>query len=337
MKLTKAVAILTGVTLLMASAGCGAKPTAASSPAITSGSSTVSNWKWERKIEIVCPWGAGGPADMTLRAFTAELEKEVGVPIVVNNKSGAGGSTGVEFATKQPADGYTYLLCTPSPMLAQINGSSMLDVYGSIVPVTRLVHDTNIFVTGKNAPFKTFEELQKYIDANPSKVKCGVMAVTGLDGLTLEQIFDGKVEAVAYNEAPELSAAIIGGHIDLAIAGPAECMALVQSGDMVPLMVCAEQRMTTPEYKDVPSSKELGINAFIGPYRGIFAKTGTPEEAIAAFEAAAEKAVKSKGFQDWAASQGLDQRPGYQNRADFKATWDSDYKMLTDLVAEAQK
>lgn len=292
-----------------------------------------SEWKFERKIEIVCPWGAGGAADMTLRAFTSALEKEIDVPIVINNKSGAGGSTGVEFASKQPADGYTFLLCTPSPLLAQINGSSDLDVYGSIEPVTKLVHDINIIVTGKDSPYQTFEELSAYIEQNPGKVKCGVMAVTGLDGLTVQQIFGDKVETIAYNEGPEMNAAIIGGHLDLAVAGPSDCMALVQSGDMKPLLVAAEQRMNVPEYKDVPCTGELGIEAYLGPYRGIFVRKGTPEEAIKAFEAAAEKAANSKEFTDWMAAQGLNQRPGYQNREDFKATWDEDYKLLTDLVA----
>lgn len=295
-------------------------------------SAGASGWEFERKVEIVCPWGAGGAADITLRAFTAELEKELNVPIVINNKSGAGGSTGVEFAMKQPADGYTFLLCTPSPLLAQINGSSDLDVYGSIEPVTKLVHDINIIVTGKDSPYQTFEELMAFIDANPGKVKCGVMAVTGLDGLTVEQIFGDKVETIAYNEGPEMNAAIIGGHLDLAVAGPSDCMALVQSGDMRPLLVAAEQRMTVPEYKDVPCTGELGIDAYLGPYRGIFAKKGTPEEAIAAFEAAAAKAANSPAFKEWMVEQGLDQRPGYQNREDFKATWDQDYKLLTELV-----
>ncbi|UOX71197.1 tripartite tricarboxylate transporter substrate binding protein [Enterocloster bolteae] len=330
-----------GIVLAMTLAGCQAKnaetPASKESQAQagqvdSQDAESAAGWEFERKIEIVCPWGAGGAADITLRAFTAELEKELDVPIVINNKSGAGGTTGVEFAMKQPADGYTFLLCTPSPLLAQINGSTELDVYGGIEPVTRLVHDINIIVTGKDSPYQTFEELMAYIDANPGKVKCGVMAVTGLDGLTVEQIFGDKVETIAYNEGPEMNAAIIGGHLDLAVAGPSDCMALVQSGDMRPLLTAAEQRMTVPEYKDVPCTKELGIDAYLGPYRGIFVKKGTPEEAIAAFEAAAKKAADSQEFKQWMTEQGLDQRPGYQNRAEFKETWDKDFSLLTELV-----
>ena len=91
-----------------------------------SGSTGGDGFKFQRKIEIVCPWGAGGGADTTVRQFATQLEKELGQSVVVNNVSGAGGVSGVQYAIQQPADGYTWLLCTPSPMLAQITGATGL-------------------------------------------------------------------------------------------------------------------------------------------------------------------------------------------------------------------
>ena len=79
-------------------AGCG-------NSGSSGGSADNGEWKWERKVEIICPWGTGGGADTTVRTFATALEKELGVSVVVNNKSGAGGVTGVEFACSQPADG----------------------------------------------------------------------------------------------------------------------------------------------------------------------------------------------------------------------------------------
>ena len=71
-------------------------------------------WKFERKIEIVCPWGLGGGADSTIRPMATLLQQELGVPVEVRNETGAGGVTGVEYTYKQPADGYTFMLGTQS-------------------------------------------------------------------------------------------------------------------------------------------------------------------------------------------------------------------------------
>ena len=191
----------------------------AKAEAAAAGDAAASDWTWERNIEIVCPWGTGGGADTTLRAFATALESEIGVKVVVNNKSGAGGVTGVQFATSQPADGYTYLLCTQSPMLAQITGSTDFDVYGSIKPLCQLVHDVNVFVAGKDEPYNNMEELKEYLKANPGSVKCGVMTITGLDAACVQGAFDGEVEAVAYTEGSQLNADIVGGHINLGCEG----------------------------------------------------------------------------------------------------------------------
>lgn len=334
MKRFFAIALVCVMVLSLAACGTSNQP-AATEPDSTSNDSTTEQaaWTFERNIEIVCPWGAGGGADTTLRTFAAALEKEIGVKVVINNKTGASGTTGVQYAMQQPADGYTWLLCTQSPLLAQLTGASTVDMNG-ITPVCRLVHDTNVIVTGKDSPYNNYEELMAYIDANPGVVKAGCMTITGLDGLCAKLAFGGKVDAIAYSEGAQLSADVMAGHIALAVVGPAEIEALVASGDVKPILVCSEERMTTESFKNCECTGELGINCYYGPYRGIFAANGTPQAAIEAFAAAAEKAVASQAFQEWAATQGLDQRPGWQNTADFTATWDADKESLAKLVAE---
>lgn len=294
----------------------------------------ATDWKWERKVEIICPWGTGGGADTTLRTFASSLEKELGVSVVINNKSGAGGVSGVQFATQQPADGYTYLLCTQSPMLAQITGATDFDVYGKIQPLCQLVHDCNIFVTSSKSPYSTYEELMKYTKENPGKVKCGVMSITGLDAACVTSAFKGDVEAVAYTEGSQLNADVIGQHVDLACVGPAEVSAMIASGDMKVIMSCTEKRLTLPGYENVECAADLGLDCYFGPSRGIFYAKGTPEAAVKAFEAAAEKAVASDEFKNWAKQEGLDQRPGWLNTADYTKSWQDDHTQLTDLFGK---
>lgn len=289
-------------------------------------------WEFERRIEIICPWGAGGGADTTLRTFASELEKELNVPVVINNKEGAGGVTGVDFAIKQPADGYTWLLSTQSPMLAEITGVTDVPVYEKTIPVSRLVHDVNIIIAGKNSPYQNLEELLAYVEENPGAIKAGCMSITGLDGAIVKLVFGDKVEPVAYSEGAQMNADVMGGHLPIAVVGPAEVMGLIQSEDIKVLAVCAEERLTTEELKDVQCTGELGIDAFYGPARGIFAVEGTPQEAIDAFDAAAKKAVATEEFKSWAASQGLDQRPGYLNHEDYKTWWAEEYEGLKEAL-----
>lgn len=325
MKIKRILSIITA-TAMMATmlVGCSSKP--ADTPAANNG-----EWQWERNVEIVCPWGNGGGADTTVRTFATALEKELGVSVVVNNKSGAGGVTGVQFATSQPADGYTYLMCTPSPLLAQVTGATDFDVYGKIKPLVQMVHDCNILVAGKDAPYSNYKELMEYVKANPGKVKAGVMSITGLDGACVTAAFNGDIEAVAYTEGAQLNADVIGGHIGLAVCGPAEVDAMVESGDMKVIMSFTEQRLTMEGYENVECAKEIGLDVFYGPARGIFYTAGTPEAAIKAFEAAAAKALASETFQNWAKQEGLDQRQGYKNTADYQTAWDKDYADFVEL------
>lgn len=291
-------------------------------------------WEWERKVEIICPWGTGGGADTTTRTFATALEKELGVPVVVNNRSGAGGVSGIEFGAKQPADGYTYIMATPSPMLAQISGATNYDVYGTLQPLVQMVHDCNIFVTSAKSPYNNYEELIKYAEENPGKVKAGVMTITGLDAACVMSAFGDKIEPVAYTEGSQLNADVIGGHVGIACVGPAEVSAMVASGDMKVLFTATEKPLTLPGYENVKCAADLGIDCFFGPSRGIFYIKGTPEGALKSFEAAAEKAIASEFFQKWAKTEGLDQRQGWLNTADFKAQWDEDYKSLTELFGK---
>lgn len=318
--LKKKILTLLSTTLLLGACGDSSSNTEIDGP-----------WKWERKVEIICPWGTGGGADTTTRTFATALEKELGVPVVVNNRAGAGGVSGIQFGAKQPTDGYTYIMATPSPLLAQISGATPYDVYGTLNPLVQMVHDVNIFVTSSKSPYNNFQELMSYVEEHPGKIKAGVMTITGLDAACVLGASKGKIEPVAYTEGSQLNADVIGGHVDIACVGPAEVAAMVASGDMKVLLSLTENKLTLPGYNNVASSKELGLNTYFGPARGIFYVKGTPEKALEAFELAAEKAIASKDFQNWTKKEGLNQRTGWLNREAFKAQWKNDYNSLKKL------
>ena len=98
------------------------------------------DWKWERKVTIVCPWGVGGGADGTLRPLQPILEKELGVPVEIVNVEGAGGANGIDFTYKQPADGYTFVLGTQSHIMLDLQKILPVDFKQEFRPVSKMVN-----------------------------------------------------------------------------------------------------------------------------------------------------------------------------------------------------
>lgn len=329
----KALLVLSVVLILSMLSGCSspASPSASAAP----DASGTKEWKFERKIEIVIPFGPGSGTDTTIRAFAPLMEKELGVPININNVEGASGVKGAEFLNKQPADGYTFAMYTPSHLIAAVNKTTNFDILNETIPVIRLVQDSNMILAGKNVPYNNFTELVEYAKANPGKAKIGLMSVAGIDAVSVQQLLDLAgidVPLVPYSSGAEANAAVIGGHLDMVLTSPFDANAYLESGDMKGIVVLSEARASNAP--DVECTKELGYEAYIGPWRAIVAKKGTPEEAIAAFEAAAVKVCASPEWDAWKESVALNDREGYANREDFTKIWSDQYELMKNMLAK---
>ena len=108
-------------------------------------------WKFERKVDLVCPWGVGGGADSTLRPMAALLKDILGVQVEVVNVEGGSGVNGVEYTYKQPADGYTFMLGTQSLIMQDLQGATSMNFKDEFIPVVKLVHSINIIAGSKKA------------------------------------------------------------------------------------------------------------------------------------------------------------------------------------------
>ncbi|MBQ9595507.1 MAG: tripartite tricarboxylate transporter substrate binding protein [Synergistaceae bacterium] len=292
-------------------------------------------WKFERKISIVCPWGVGGGADSTLRPMANLLKNILGQEVEVVNVTGGNGVTAVEYVYKQPADGYTYMLGTQSLFMQDIQGTTSMNFKDEFIPVARLVHAINVITASKVAMekkgYKTFSEMRKYVQDNPFEVSVGMLTSTGLDGASLKQAIEGlDILDVSYPSGSEMNSALVGGHIDIMVTGTDEIEGLITAGDIVPLLALCEKRMK--RYPDVECSVELGINSVLGPARGIFAKKGTPKEAIDVLVAAIEKASQDPSWQAFLVQGCYDERPGFAGPEEYAKACEEDYKLLSDYL-----
>jgi tripartite-type tricarboxylate transporter receptor subunit TctC len=330
------------VLAILSLAGCGASKESGSSGS----RAAQEGWKWERKVTLVCPWGVGGGADGTLRPLQPLLQDILGVPVEIVNVEGAGGANGINFAYRQPADGYTYTLTTQSIILLDLQKILPFDYQKELTPVAKLVHSTNLLIASKRAmtgKYSNFQEMVAYAKAHPQELSCGMLTATGQDSVSMKQTLavalgvsipdvDNFIKSVSYGGGAELSAAMVGGHLTLGVAGAEEIRGLVESGDIVPLIGMSENRVSA--VADVPCTKELGIDSYIGSWRAIYARTGTPQAAVDSMAAALKQAWDMPAYQDFMRQAGYLDRSGYADQQETLALQASEYQVFEQYLKD---
>ncbi|MBQ3759225.1 MAG: hypothetical protein II876_07195 [Synergistaceae bacterium] len=298
-----------------------------------------SGWKFDRKVVIVCPWGEGGGADSTLRALVPLLKDAIGQEVEVVNVTGGNGVNGASYVRNHAADGYTFLLGTQSLLIQDVVGEMKFKFLDEFVPVARLVHAIDVIATSRASMeergFKTFSELRDYIKAHPFSVSVGMLTRVGVDGLSFQQATEGlNILEVDYPTGGGMTEALLRGQIDLMITGTQEIEEQIQKGEIIPMLALAEKRMN--RYPAVECSKELGINAFLGSERGIFARKGTPQEAVDAMRAIIAEAAKTDSWRDFLQQGGYDERPGYADAPEYQKALDDEYKTFSSMLKPAK-
>ncbi|GHU22659.1 hypothetical protein FACS1894172_18410 [Spirochaetia bacterium] len=304
----------------------------------------TSEWKFTRKVTFISPWGPGGGSGPTIRNIVPLVQEVIGVPCEVQHIEGAGGANGAIAAQRQPPDGYTWLLATQTQILLDLQKTLPYDFRSEWIPVGKLVHSTNgLMASAKSmkGKYTDFESLIAYVKAHPKELSIAMLSAGGTDaaclyetlsmafGVPMNQV-ENYIKIVSYGGGSEIDSALVGGHVDLAIAGPGDEEGLIESGDVIPLVVMAEKRMKS--FPDIPCTGEMGIKAYIGTWRGIWARKGTPQAAIDAMEAALFKAWAMPPYQEFCDIEGYDERAGFEGQVDFKKLVDADYTAFTEYL-----
>ena len=347
-KMMKLAALAMSAVMALSLAACGGGSGSGTSGGSGDGAQgDEADWTWERKVTLVCPWGVGGGADGTLRPLQPLLEEELGVPVEMVNVEGAGGANGVNYAYKQPADGYTYMLGTQSLIMLDLQKILPMDFKAEFIPVSKLVH--SILIVGSSAKamegkYTNFDEFIEYAKNHPQELSCGMLTATGADSVAMKQTLAGGlgcdvtevenyVKIVSYSSGSEMSSAMAGGHIHISISGVDEVKGLIDSGDIVPLISLSEERMST--YPEIECTGEKGIDSYIGTWRGIFCRTDTPAAAVKAMDEAIKKAWESPDYQEFLKNAVYLDREGYQTGSEFQNLIDQEYTTFEDYLKGA--
>ena len=300
---------------------------------------SAEEWKFERGITIVCPWGLGGGADGTIRPMATLLQNKLGVAVDVRNETGGSGVTGATFAYKEPADGYTFLLGTQSLYIQDMLDNMDFNFKDEFTCEDILVHSINMLAGSKVQMEKygihNFSELKEYAAAHPYEVSVAMLTATGVDGMCFEIATDGlALNAVTYDSGSAANSDMAGGHVDLSVGGYDDMSGLIESGDIIPLLLFCEHRVDI--MPDCECTGELGIDSYAGPWRAIFAKKGTPQGAIDALVAAIEECRNDPSWQEFLKNAAYDQRVVPEvGEATQTFCW-NEYKDLRDYMFEQE-
>lgn len=294
----------------------------------------------DKPVELVVPAGAGGGLDTFVR-FSAELAKKVSgvsVPLRVTNVPGGAHTKGILYAYKAPADGYTVFSLSPSDVIADVFKKLDFRFTEHFVPVCRMQHDTAVVTVSTKGRFKSMREVIAYGKANPGKVTWGILSPGGIDDAvagTVAKLAGIKITLVPFKGSGELNAAVLGGHVDLVQGEPVEVLELVKSGDMRPILILSKERITrVPEFKDVPTGKELGLDTDLATWRGIAMKKGTPRQAVDYWVKAFRKVYDSPEYKKFARENLIDLKPGWLGPEEFGRLWKDDLKLFTEVFSE---
>jgi len=273
----------------------------------------------ERQIEVVVGFGAGGGSDNFARAVTKELQEILGVNINVVNMPGASGIPSADYVARKPADGYTIWSMTSNHPVNIASGAEPNDM-SVFKSIGRVQNDTMTLQVKSDGKFKDIDDLIAQAKANPGKISVGGTGAKGFDELVLAQ-FEAATGTdfnyVSFDGSGEMTAALLGGHIDVIAEEPGPSIAQIEDGGIKMLIAFTDKKMEG--FEDVPISTDLGIDVTDGQGRGFMVHRDTPPEIVEILEKALEEAKDSPDYKEYEKANYLHLREGWLSSTDYDA------------------
>jgi tripartite-type tricarboxylate transporter receptor subunit TctC len=311
--------------------------TAAAGLALAASASAFAQAYPNRPITLVVPWGAGGGTDATARIIGSLLEKELGQPINVVNRTGGSGVVGHQAIASAAPDGYTLGLITVE--ITMMHHQKLTDLtHASYTPLALVNLDPAGFQVRADSPYKTMNDVLAAIKANPGKFKASGTGQGGIWHLALAgMLSDLKIDPASVPWVPSNGAApglqdLAAGGVEFVPCSLPEARSLIDAGKVRSLAVMSDKRAAL--YPNVPTLKEAtGSNWGTGAWRGMAAPKGLPADVRAKLEGALKKVYDSKDYQEFMASRGFGVIWGTgEEFGKFMAKGDADMKAVMTAV-----
>ncbi|MEI7672793.1 MAG: tripartite tricarboxylate transporter substrate binding protein [Deltaproteobacteria bacterium] len=252
-----------------------------------------------KPINLLLPYGAGASTDITARAFAGAATEAIGQPLVIQAKPGAGGAIASDLVVQAAPDGYTLLMGStgPNTTLPAIEGRSKGP--NDLMAVCRIQYNAHLVLVPANAPYKTMKELIQYAKANPGKIRFGSVGLWGASDLVWKQVqlkTGISTKIMPYDDGNQSMVALLGGHVDVMSSYPTNTASQIKAGKMIPLAISDSKR--DPDFPNVPTLKETGIDVDVVVWKGIMAPPKTPRPIIDKLALGFKKMLENKNSLD---------------------------------------
>ena len=254
-----------------------------------------------KNIEVVVPFAPGGGTDNLMRMITGIIDenKWASVSMNVNNRAGGSGAVGYSYLISKKGDSHVVAGATPMVVSGKLQGRLPGNHRDAMTMLMIVAIDELMLSVRSESPYKTIEEFVAAARAKPGVLTLGGTGIHNEDHIfthLFEEAAKVKVKYVPFNSGGEVTAALMGGHIDAGVMNPNEISAQVEAGKAKNLAVAARKRM--PDAPDVPTFAEKGHAFYWEQMRGVVGPAGMAPEAVAWWQDTLKKVTASKKWRD---------------------------------------
>lgn len=282
-------------------------------------------WEPTQPIQLVVGFSPGGGTDVIARTLASASQPLFPVPLVIVNRPGAAGTVAAETVAQAEPDGYTLLIAggsesTSVPAHQELNYDPRTD-FTPIIRVARL----RIFLAVRaDSPWETLDDFVEDVRANPgeySYASSGSGSLYHSTMLVLSEVADLDMQHVPYQGGAPGIAALLGGHVDIALGSPDEVKAQYEADQIRLLALTSEDSFA--QWEEVPTLQELGYDVYLENMKGVVGPAGMPEDVVTYLHDTFKEAMESETFQQLAERSGIE--IGYQDGETFGQT-------MTDML-----